>query len=63
MRNRLDSEESAIEKHMLSRGVFMDKDTELQTDFDTLFKQLFCVTAQELADFAVCFQGIAGVVG
>ncbi|KAJ5558671.1 hypothetical protein N7461_002643 [Penicillium sp. DV-2018c] len=50
MRNRLDSEESAIEKHMLSRGVFMDKDTELQTDFDTLFKQLFCVTAQELSD-------------
>ena len=28
----------------------MDKDTELQTDFDTLFKQLFCVTAQELSD-------------
>ncbi|CAG8909287.1 unnamed protein product [Penicillium egyptiacum] len=50
MRNRLDSEESAIEKHMLSRGVIMDKDTELQTDFDTLFKQLFCVTAQELSD-------------
>ncbi|KAJ5356338.1 hypothetical protein N7517_010947 [Penicillium concentricum] len=50
MRNRLNSEESAIEKHMLSRGVFMDKDTELQTDFDTLFKQLFCVTAQELSD-------------
>ncbi|CAI7623754.1 unnamed protein product [Penicillium glandicola] len=50
MRNRLDSEESAIEKHMLSRGVFMDKDTELQTDFDTLFKQLFCVTAQELSN-------------
>jgi hypothetical protein len=35
---------------MLSRGVFMDKETELQTDFDTLFKQLFCVTAQELSD-------------
>ncbi|KAJ5782899.1 hypothetical protein N7457_004673 [Penicillium paradoxum] len=50
MRNRLNSEESAIEKHVLSRGVYMDKDTELQTDFDTLFKQLFCVTAQELSD-------------
>jgi hypothetical protein len=50
MRNRLDSEERAIQKHVLSRGVFMDKDTELQTDFDTLFKQLFCVTAQELSD-------------
>ncbi|CAG8332751.1 unnamed protein product [Penicillium salamii] len=50
MRNRLNSEESAIQKHVLSRGVFMDKDTELQTDFDTLFKQLFCVTAQELSD-------------
>lgn len=28
----------------------MDQDTELQTDFDTLFKQLFCVTAQELSN-------------
>lgn len=28
----------------------MDSDTELQTDFDTLFKQFFCVAAQELAD-------------
>lgn len=28
----------------------MDNDTELQTDFDTLFKQFFCVAAQELAD-------------
>lgn len=27
----------------------MDKETELQTDFDTLFKQLFCVTAQDLS--------------
>ncbi|OGE58221.1 hypothetical protein PENARI_c001G07244 [Penicillium arizonense] len=50
MRNRLDSEGHAIQQHMLSRGVFMDKETELQTDFDTLFKQLFCVTAQELSD-------------
>lgn len=50
MRNRLDSEERAIQKHLHSRGVVMDKDTELQTDFDTLFKQLFCVTAQELSD-------------
>ncbi|OQD81402.1 hypothetical protein PENANT_c027G03361 [Penicillium antarcticum] len=50
MRNRLDSEGRAIQQHMLSRGVFMDKETELQTDFDTLFKQLFCVTAQELSE-------------
>lgn len=50
MRNRLESEERAIQKHVLSRGVVMDKETELQTDFDTLFKQLFCVTAQELSD-------------
>lgn len=28
----------------------MDKETELQTDFDTLFKHLFCVSAQELSD-------------
>lgn len=28
----------------------MDNDTELKTDFDTLFKQLFCVTAQELSN-------------
>jgi hypothetical protein len=50
MRNRLESEEQAIQKHVLSRGVVMDKETELQTDFDTLFKHLFCVTAQELSD-------------
>jgi hypothetical protein len=50
MRNRLNSEEQAIHKHVISRGVFMDKETELQTDFDTLFKQLFCVTAQELSE-------------
>ncbi|KAJ5690356.1 hypothetical protein N7462_004748 [Penicillium macrosclerotiorum] len=49
MRNRLESEQNAIQKHVLSRGVVMDKETELQTDFDTLFKQLFCVSAQELA--------------
>lgn len=50
MRNRLESEGGAIEKHVLSGGVIMDKDTELQTDFDTLFKQLFCVTAQGLSN-------------
>ena len=50
MRNRLDSEQVAIQKHMLSRGVVMNKETELQTDFDTLFKQMFCVAAQELSN-------------
>lgn len=50
MRNRLESEERAIQKHVLSKGVVMDKETELQTDFDTLFKQLFCVSAQELSN-------------
>ena len=50
MRNRLASEQQAIQKHVLSRGAVMDKETELQTDFDTLFKQLFCVSAQELAE-------------
>ncbi|KAJ5803043.1 uncharacterized protein N7503_005493 [Penicillium pulvis] len=50
MRNRLESEQAAIQKHVLSRGVVNDKDTELQTDFDTLFKQLFCVSAQELSN-------------
>lgn len=47
MKSRLESERAAIQQHVLSRGV---KDTELQTDFDTLFKQLFCVAAQGLAD-------------
>lgn len=47
MRSRLESEQSAIRNHVLSRGV---EDTELQTNFDTLFKQLFCVAAKELAD-------------
>ncbi|KAK5806580.1 hypothetical protein VI817_000838 [Penicillium citrinum] len=50
MRKRLESEEQAIQKHVLSKGVVMDKETELQTDFDTLFKQLFCVSAQELSN-------------
>ncbi|KAJ5159913.1 uncharacterized protein N7482_006917 [Penicillium canariense] len=50
MRNRLESEGRAIQQHVLSRGVVMDKETELHTDFDTLFKQLFCVTAQELSN-------------
>lgn len=50
MRNRLESEQAAIQKHVLSRGVVNDKETELQTDFDTLFKQLFCVSAQELSN-------------
>ncbi|KAJ6134056.1 hypothetical protein N7523_000378 [Penicillium sp. IBT 18751x] len=50
MRNRLESEQRAIRRHVITRGVVMDKDTELQTDFDTLFKQLFCVTAQEISD-------------
>ncbi|KAJ5713409.1 uncharacterized protein N7483_010590 [Penicillium malachiteum] len=50
MRNRLESEQAAIQKHVLSRGVVMNKETELQTDFDTLFKQLFCVSAQELSN-------------
>lgn len=49
MQSRLESEGKAIQKHVLSRGVVMDKETELQTDFDTLFKQLFCVTAQDLS--------------
>ncbi|KAJ5279325.1 hypothetical protein N7478_004697 [Penicillium angulare] len=50
MRNRLESEQAAIQKHVLSRGVVMNKETELQTDFDTLFKHLFCVSAQELSN-------------
>ena len=50
MRNRLESEQAAIQKHVLSHGVVMNKETELQTDFDTLFKQLFCVSAQELSN-------------
>ncbi|KAJ5488882.1 hypothetical protein N7539_003772 [Penicillium diatomitis] len=50
MRSRLASEQQALQKHVLSRGAVMDKETELHTDFDTLFKQLFCVSAQELAE-------------
>ncbi|KAJ5246318.1 hypothetical protein N7468_001301 [Penicillium chermesinum] len=50
MRNRLDSEQAAIQKHLMSRGVVMNKETELQTDFDTLFKHMFCVSAQELSN-------------
>lgn len=50
MKHRVESERSAIERHVLSRGVVMDKETELQTDFDTLFKQLFCMAAHELSE-------------
>ena len=50
MQNRLESEQRAIQKHMLSGGGARDEENELQTNFDTLFKQLFCVTAQELSN-------------
>ncbi|OJJ50874.1 hypothetical protein ASPZODRAFT_57117 [Penicilliopsis zonata CBS 506.65] len=50
MKGRLESEHAVIQRHVRSRGGVTDKETELQVDFDTLFKQLFCVTAQELAD-------------
>ncbi|KAI9928340.1 hypothetical protein MW887_002378 [Aspergillus wentii] len=51
MKNRLESEEVVVQRHALTQGVGVDKDTELQeTNFDTLFKQLFCTTAQELSD-------------
>jgi hypothetical protein len=50
LRTRLESQEQAIQKHVLSRGVIIDQETEMHTNFDTLFKQLFCVTAQELSN-------------
>lgn len=50
MQNRLNSEGHAIQKLVSSRGGFTDKEAGLQTDFDTLFKHLFCVTAKELSD-------------
>ncbi|BDD62741.1 hypothetical protein MPDQ_006152 [Monascus purpureus] len=50
MKNRLQSDEDLAHRYISSKGCVTDEETELETDFDTLFKQLFCVTAQELSD-------------
>ncbi|EAW13002.1 MHYT domain-containing protein [Aspergillus clavatus NRRL 1] len=49
MRGRIETEEAAI-KQYASKGSETGGDTEMQADFDGLFKQHFCVTAQDLAE-------------
>ncbi|PWY84864.1 MHYT domain signaling protein [Aspergillus heteromorphus CBS 117.55] len=49
MRSRIESETASIE-HYITKGDTMDNDTEMQHDFDELFKRHFCVAAQDLAD-------------
>ncbi|KAI9045267.1 putative MHYT domain signaling protein [Aspergillus affinis] len=49
MRGRIESDEAMME-HYISKGVVSDHDTELQSNFDDLFKRHFCVAAQDLAD-------------
>ncbi|KAA8652473.1 uncharacterized protein ATNIH1004_001377 [Aspergillus tanneri] len=49
MRTRIESDQTMMQ-HYVSKGVVSDQDTELQPDFDDIFKRHFCVAAQELAD-------------
>ncbi|OOF94603.1 hypothetical protein ASPCADRAFT_406488 [Aspergillus carbonarius ITEM 5010] len=49
MRSRIETDKEATE-HYLAKGEPSDQETELQSDFDELFKRHFCVTAQDLAD-------------
>ena len=51
MRKRLESDDDMVKHNIDSKaGEVGDEETELKSNFDTLFKYLFCVTAQELAD-------------
>ena len=49
MKSRIESDETLME-HYISKGMASAQDTEMQPDFDGLFKRHFCVAAQELAD-------------
>ncbi|PYI08851.1 MHYT domain signaling protein [Aspergillus sclerotiicarbonarius CBS 121057] len=49
MRSRIETDKETTE-HFLAKGEPSDQETELQSDFDELFKRHFCVTAQDLAD-------------
>lgn len=49
MRGRIESDEAMMD-HYISKGIVSDQDTELQSNFDDLFKRHFCVAAQDLAD-------------
>ncbi|PLN76561.1 hypothetical protein BDW42DRAFT_178453 [Aspergillus taichungensis] len=49
MKSRIESDETLME-HYISKGMASPQDTEMQPDFDGLFKRHFCVAAQELAD-------------
>ncbi|KAE8146401.1 hypothetical protein BDV25DRAFT_51582 [Aspergillus avenaceus] len=49
MRGRIESDEATMEQY-ISKGVVSDQETELQSNFDDLFKRHFCVTAKDLAD-------------
>ncbi|PKY03683.1 hypothetical protein P168DRAFT_290835 [Aspergillus campestris IBT 28561] len=49
MRSRIESDETLME-HYISKGMASAQDTEMQPDFDGLFKRHFCVAAQDLAD-------------
>ena len=51
MRKRLEVDDDMMQRHIKYQGAFNDdEEMELNTNFDTVFKYLFCVTAQELAD-------------
>lgn len=50
MRRSLQSNEQQIKRHISQRGAVTEQNGELYLSFETLFKQLFCVSAQDLAD-------------
>lgn len=50
MRKRLEMDDGMVKRHIDCKGALDDEEMDLKTNFDTVFKHLFCVTAQELAD-------------
>lgn len=50
IRRYLKFEEKAVQRYLNTRGVFIDHDAEAKVNFDSLFKQLFCMAAQELSE-------------
>ncbi|KAE8351526.1 hypothetical protein BDV28DRAFT_136887 [Aspergillus coremiiformis] len=49
MRGRIESDETGMAEYP-SKEIISEQETELQPQFDDLFKRHFCVTAQDLAD-------------
>ena len=50
MTKRLQSHEHIVHRRIRSKGGLTDEEMDSESAFDTTFKQLFCLAAQELAD-------------